>query len=78
MINLGKVICGLIDHSDKVNEDMGRITCSRCGEVLIDTWTQAIDPEFEKSLIFLTGGNREFHQHGYEQKMKELLAGAAG
>jgi hypothetical protein len=69
-----KIVCGFLGHSNKVNENMGKITCSRCEELLVDTWTQAIDPKFEQTLIFLTGGNRQFHEQQYNKKMKELLA----
>jgi len=51
-MDLGTVVCGLIGHSSIVNIDFGRISCARCGVVLADGLTQAINPEWEKTLVY--------------------------
>jgi len=49
-MNKGKIICGLLDkHSKKVYKYMGRIYCARCDEMLVDTWTQAVNPDWLKT-----------------------------
>jgi len=52
MIDLGKVMCGLIGHSKIVYLDFGRICCARCHEVLADGLTQTVDPDWEKTLVY--------------------------
>ena len=73
-MNIGKIICGFIGHTNKVNECMGRITCARCKEILVDTMTQTIDPEFEKTLVYLTGMSSKDSEAWYQKKLKQLLA----
>ncbi len=46
-MEIGKVVCSLIGHSRIVDICMGRISCARCGEILVDGLTQAIDSKWE-------------------------------
>lgn len=72
-MNLGKVICGLLGHPAVVDESMGRIFCHRCGELLVDTLTQAVNPAWEKSLVYKTGMSLAAGEAWYHKEMNKLL-----
>lgn len=75
-MNFGKVICGFLGHPDTVDECMGRIFCHRCGELLVDTMTQAVNPKWEKALVYKTGMSQQQQEAWYRKKMNKLLAEA--
>lgn len=72
-MNIGMIICGIKGHSKKVDRHMGLITCNRCGELLMDTLTQAADPKWLKTLTYITG-DPEDAERTYQKIMKEALS----
>jgi len=56
-MDIRKIICGFIGHSHICDMWFGRISCARCGEVLVDEMTQIANPGWRKTLIFRENGH---------------------